>query len=51
MYCIEHIGFGPLTNDGEIFALTFETEQDAETYLASCKELENLGKDWVVRRI
>ncbi len=51
MYFIEHIGYGPLTNEGEVFALTFEFEQDAKDYLANCGELKNLGNEWEVRRV
>lgn len=51
MYYIEHLGYGSLTNEGGVFALTFETEQDAETYLANCGEIENLGKDWKIHRV
>ena len=49
MYYIEHIGFGPLTDDSGLFALTFETYADATEYLEGCGEGKNIGTEWSVQ--
>lgn len=46
MYTIEHIGYGPLTNEGETEPLQFTSEAEAREYLAACDELDNLETDW-----
>lgn len=45
-YAIQHVGYGLVTDGGEV--VTFTSESEAIDYLRNCNELAWLGADWEV---